>query len=72
MANVKLLPSISAPVNVPVFTMSSFVATANVVAVGASFTALTVMLTAAVAEFNVPSFTLNVKLSLPLKFAAGV
>jgi hypothetical protein len=43
------------------------------VATGASFTALIVIVTVAfAAESTVPSFTLNVKLSGPFKFAVGV
>ena len=41
-------------------------------ATGASFVALTAIVTVAVLESAVPSFALYVKLSLPLKFAAGV
>ena len=46
--------------------VSSLVLYASFAATGASFTAVTVMLTVAAAESTVPSFALNVKLSLPL------
>ena len=39
---------------------------------GASLTALTVMVTAAAFESAVPSLTVKVKLSAPLKLAVGV
>ena len=41
-------------------------------ATGGSFTAVTVMETVAVFESTVPSLTLNVNESAPLKLAAGV
>ena len=52
--------------------VSSSVVTLCAEAIGASFTALTVIETVAGAESTVPSFTMKVKLSLPLKFAFGV
>ena len=52
--------------------VSSSVVTLWAVATGVSLTALTVIETVAGAESTVPSFTVKVKLSLPLKFASGV
>jgi hypothetical protein len=67
MLNVKLALSMSAPANVMSFAVSSFVVTLWPLAVGASFTAVTVIDTvAAVESTGPPSVTLNVKLSDPL------
>ena len=56
----------SLAVSVIAFAVSSGVLTDCASATGASFTAVTVMLTVAAAESTVPSFALNVKLSGPL------
>src|SRR5262249_26975239 len=63
---VRLGLSMSAPLSVMGRAVSSFVETLWLAAVGASFTAVTVMDTDAKVESRAPSFTLNVKLSGPL------
>ena len=62
------MKSVAAKVKV----VSSVPATAMAARVGASFTALTVTVTVALAESAAPSFTLNVKLSAPFASAVGV
>ena len=71
-AYVKVAPSTSVPAKVRLVEPSSATVTVWAVATGASFTALTVIETVAAAEPTVPSFTVNVKLSLPAKFSFGV
>ena len=63
----------SAAATLPVFALlSSATVSAPSLATGASFTAVTVMVTVAGAESAVPSLAVKVKLSLPLKLAFGV
>ena len=52
--------------------VSSLVLTLWPVATGASLTAVTVSVTVGALLSSVPSFTLKVKLSAPLKLSAGV
>jgi hypothetical protein len=66
MLNVRLPLSLSAPATVMTFAVSSFVVTLWPLAVGASFTAFTVIVTVAVFESAIPSLALKVKLSEPL------
>jgi hypothetical protein len=66
MLNVKPVLSMSEPVSVIAFGVSSFVETLWPAAVGASFTAVTVIETVAVFESRAPSLARNVKLSEPL------
>ena len=63
---VKVSPSRSLPASVMAFVVSSSIVIVCAVAVGASFTAFTVIVTVAGAELNEPSFAVNLKLSLPL------
>ena len=63
---VRVSPSISVAVSVIAFAVSSSVVAVAGLAIGASFMAVTVMLTVAVLESTVLSFTLKVKLSEPL------
>ncbi len=63
---VSVSPSTSVAVTLPVTGVSSFVLLLESLATGASFTAVTVSVTVFVDESSVPSFPLNVKLSLPL------
>jgi hypothetical protein len=65
-ANVIDALSISVPDSVITAAVSSAVVTLWALATGASFTAVTVMLTVATLESEKPSFALNVKLSGPL------
>ena len=58
--------------NIADFAVSSFVLIGPLITVGASLTAFTVTVTVAVSESTVPSFALNVKVSVPEKFADGV
>ena len=58
--------------NVSDFAVSSFVLIGPLITLGASSTGLTVTVTVAVLESTVPSFALNVKLSVPEKFSDGV
>src|SRR5436189_139986 len=52
--------------------LSSLIANAPLAATGASLTGLTVIMTVATLEPETPSLALYVKLSVPLKLAAGV
>src|SRR5436189_296450 len=65
-------PSTSEPVNVMPTPVSSDVVTLWPLATGASFTAVTAMLTVATPESAVPSLAMYVKLSVPLNTASGV
>ena len=58
-------PSTSLPVSVMVTCVSSAVVMACALAMGASFTAVTTMVTVAGADVSVASFTVNVNESLP-------
>ena len=63
-------PALSLPVSVEAgncSVVSSSVVSVSLVADGASFTSVTVMLTVEVLESFAPSLTLKLKLSLPLK-----
>ena len=61
---VMVSPSASVPANVMVFASSSVASTVWAVAVGASFTAVMLIVTVAASLSELPSLTLNVKLSL--------
>ena len=65
-------PSISAAPRTIGVGVSSVTSTDWELATGVSFKGVTVIETIAGAESVVPSFTVNVKLSLPVKFAFGV
>src|SRR5207302_9723890 len=65
-------PSTSVAASAIAVAVSWFVVTLCAVATGVSFTGVMVSVTVATFEFSVPSFALNVKLSGPLYFAAGV
>jgi hypothetical protein len=69
-ANVSASPFASVADSVITAAVSSAVVTLCALATGAVFPTATV--TVAATEFNVPSFTLNVKLSDPVKLAVGV
>ncbi len=60
------------PTSVIAFVVSSFSTTGNEVATGGSLTGAIWIVTVAGAELSVASEATNVKLSEPLKFAAGV
>ncbi len=62
----------SVATSVPLIALSSLPLAEPFCAAGGSFTGLTVMLSVAVLLSTYPSLALNVKLSLPLKFGAGV
>ncbi len=66
MLYVSVSPSTSVAVTLPVTGVSSLVLLLESLATGASFTAVTLSVTVFAAESSVPSFALNVKLSLPL------
>jgi hypothetical protein len=63
-----VLPTSAVPVSVGVGLLVAL----GPAKVGAAVTGLTVMVTVAVFESTVPSFALNVKLSVPLKPVPGV
>jgi hypothetical protein len=65
-ANVNAALSISVPASVIVNAVSSAVVTDCALAVGTSFTAVTVNVTVAARDVRLPSLTVNVKLSGPL------
>src|SRR5690606_22205674 len=72
MANARLPPSTSLPTRVISTGASSSVLADCGIATGASSTAVTVTVTLAGAEAPLPSATVKLKLSPPLKSAAGV
>ena len=69
---VRLLSSLSLPFRMMASGVPSVVVTVFETATGASLTGVTVIEIVESAEFNAPSLTRNVKLSLPLKSAVGV
>ena len=68
---VRLLPSTSEPVSVPVKVVSSVAVMDWAAASGLSLTAVILTVTVAGLLSSVPSFTLNVKLSAPVAFRLG-
>ena len=72
MANVRLVLSTSLALNVILTETSSSVVVVALLATGGSFKAFIVIDTVAMLESRPPSFTLNVKLSEPLKLLLAV
>ncbi|MNI59297.1 hypothetical protein D3C73_1144540 [compost metagenome] len=72
LVKVNASPSTSVAVTVPLTVTSSLVVLASLLATGASFTGVTVMVIVAVDSPPFPSLAFTVKLSVPLKFALGV